>query len=367
MCNATDSTFMQISAVSAGVKEVRQVIDTARKQRAVDPENQTVLFIDEIHRFNKAQQDALLQAVEEGVVTLLGATTENPSFEVIPPLRSRSRTFVLRSLTTDDLESILDRVLKTDPVLKDLEITFEDVNLLLAYAAGDARTLLNGLEMCCILSHDENSVHITRELLEEAFQRSFAMYDKAGEEHYNLISAFIKSVRGSDPDAALYWMARMLEGGEDPLFIARRLIVLASEDIGNADPNAMLLASACFQSVHAVGMPEARIILAQATTYLASTEKSNESYMAIERAAADVHTNQPHPVPLHLRNAPTSLMKSLNYGKGYKYAHDFPNHFVDQQYLPSELKDKQYYHPSSEGREIRLRQRLGTLWKNRSY
>ncbi|MCB2204350.1 replication-associated recombination protein A [bacterium] len=359
--------FDQLSAVSSGVKDVRKVIEQARSRRYELEMLQTVLFIDEIHRFNKAQQDALLQAVEQGDITLIGATTENPSFEVIPPLRSRARTYVLNPLTIEELSLLLDRALEEDDYLKKLEVAFDDRDMLIAYSGGDARSMLNGLEMCCLLAEEDGKVTITQEILEEAFQRAFAKYDKGGEEHYNIISAFIKSVRGSDPDAAVYWMARMLEGGEDPLFIARRLIILASEDIGNADPNALLLATACHQSVHAIGMPEARIVLAQTATYLASTQKSNAAYLAIDGALSDVRNFPPYPVPLHLRNAPTKLMKSEGYGKGYRYAHDFPGHFVEQNYLPEELQQKQYYKPTDEGREQRIRERLRQLWKKRNY
>jgi putative ATPase len=349
------------------VKDVRQIIEIARKRRFELGQLQTVLFIDEIHRFNKAQQDALLQAVEQGDIILIGATTENPSFEIIPPLRSRARTFVLNPLTIDELSTLLDRALKIDEYLKSLTVTFDDRDMLIAYSGGDARSMLNGLEMCCLLAEKDGEVHINQIVLEEAFQRAFGKYDKGGEEHFNVISAFIKSVRGSDPDAAVYWLARMLEGGEDPLFIARRLIILASEDIGNADPNALLLSTSGYQAVHAIGMPEARIILSQVTTYLAAAQKSNASYLAIGQALKDVKEYPPYSVPLHLRNAPTGLMKSQGYGRGYKYAHDFPSHFVEQQYLPEELQQKQYYHPTTEGREERLRDRLRSLWKKRDY
>ena len=367
LSSRVEARFEQLTAVSSGVKDVRQVIDTARKRRYELAQLQTVLFIDEIHRFNKAQQDALLQAVEHGDIILIGATTENPSFEIIPPLRSRARTFVLNPLTIEELSTLLDRALETDESLQPLAGEVNDRDMLIAYSGGDARSLLNGLEMCCLLAEEDGKVHISQTVLEEAFQRAFAKYDKGGEEHYNIISAFIKSVRGSDPDAALYWMARMLEGGEDPLFIARRLIILASEDIGNADPNALLLATSAYQAVHAIGMPEARIVLSQATTYLAAAQKSNAAYMAIGKAMQDVKQLPPYAVPLHLRNAPTSLMKSQGYGKGYKYAHDFPGHFTEQEYLPEELGSKQYYHPSSEGREERMRERLRNLWKKRDY
>ncbi|MDX9758003.1 MAG: replication-associated recombination protein A [Bacteroidota bacterium] len=367
LSSGLDAHFEQITAVSAGVKDVRQIIEGARKRRYELTQRQTVLFIDEIHRFNKAQQDALLQAVEQGDIILIGATTENPSFEIIPPLRSRARTYVLNPLTIEELSLLLDRALKNDAYLRDLEVSFDDRDMLIAYSGGDARSMLNGLEMCCLLAETDGTVRITQTVLEEAFQRAFAKYDKGGEEHFNIISAFIKSVRGSDPDAALYWMARMLQGGEDPLFVARRLIILASEDIGNAEPNALLLATACYQAVHAIGMPEARIVLAQTTTYLAASPKSNAAYRAIGDAARDAETLPPYAVPLHLRNAPTGLMKSQGYGKGYKYAHDFPGHFVEQHYLPEELGSRQYYHPGTEGREQRILERLRSLWKRRSY
>ncbi|MDH7515758.1 MAG: replication-associated recombination protein A [Bacteroidota bacterium] len=359
--------FVHVSAVSAGVRDVRAVIEQAQERRAKPNEPPTVLFIDEIHRFNKAQQDALLQAVEEGDIVLIGATTENPSFEVIPPLRSRAKTFVLRPLDEKDLQEVLENALRNDSILRKLEIDFEDRDLLVVFSAGDARALLNGLEMCCLLAEENGRVHITRAILEEAFQRAFAMYDKGGEEHYNTISAFIKSIRGSDPDAAVYWLARMLNGGEDPLFIARRLVVLAAEDIGNAEPNALLLATACFQAVHAIGMPEARIPLAQTTVYLSCAPKSNAAYLAIEEAMRDAEHLPPYPVPLHLRNAPTSFMKNLGYHRGYRYPHDFPGHFIEAEYLPPELASRQYYHPSDQGREQTLLQRLKALWKKRSY
>lgn len=366
LANSIDAIFEQVSAVSSGVRDVRAIIDRAEKERR-GKNHQTVLFIDEIHRFNKAQQDALLHSVEQGVLILIGATTENPSFEVIPPLRSRCRTYVMNPLTVEDLEHILHHAMKTDIVLKTKSISFDDEMMLIAFSGGDARLLLNGLEVCCLIAEKDGKVHITEEVLAEAFQRSFAKYDKSGEEHYNIISAFIKSVRGSDPDAAIYWLARMFAGGEDPLFIARRLIVLASEDIGNAEPNALLLATACFQAVHVIGMPEARIVLAQTTTYLAYCPKSNAAYAAIDAAMNDVSSLPPYPVPLHLRNAVTGLMKSLNYGKGYKYAHAYEGHFVDQDFFPEELKDKQYYKPTDIGREQLIKERLKSLWKKRKY
>lgn len=353
--------LIQISAVSSGVKDVRAAIDQARSRRSSTGAVDTVLFVDEIHRFNKAQQDALLQAVEEGVVILIGATTENPSFEVIPPLRSRARTFTLSPLAIEDLDELLQRAIDGDPLISSFDITFDDRSALIAFSGGDARSLLNGFEMCCLLAEENGKVFVTRSVMEEAFQRSFAMYDKGGEEHYNIISAFIKSVRGSDPDAALYWMARMINGGEDPLFIARRLVVLASEDIGNAEPNALLLANAGYQAVHAIGMPEARIVLSQVTTYLACAPKSNAAYLAVDAALSDVERHPPYGVPLHLRNAPTSFMKREGYGKGYKYPHDFPGHFIEQDYLPKELGDREYYRPTDIGREQSIGERLAAI------
>ncbi len=365
LAERTEHAFEQLSAVSSGVRDVRRVLSQASEFR--DEGKGTILFIDEIHRFNKAQQDALLHSVESGDIILIGATTENPSFEVIPPLRSRCRTFVLEPLSASDLLEVLNRALENDEVLKELAITFDDPELLIAYSGGDARALLNGLEMCVMLAGNEKDIHISAELIAEAFQRSFAQYDKSGEEHYNVISAFIKSVRGSDPDAALYWMARMLEGGEDPLFIARRMIILASEDVGNAEPNALLLATATFHAVHAIGMPEARIVLAQCATYLSYAPKSNAAYRAINDAIRDVKKLPPYPVPLHLRNPVTGLMKSMGYGKGYKYAHDFSGHFTPQDYLPEEMKDMQYYKPAEQGREASIRERLKKLWPRRKY
>ena len=367
LADQVQAEYRQISAVSSGVKEVRSIIEQARDTRTGDSSATTVVFIDEIHRFNKAQQDALLHAVEHGDFVLIGATTENPSFEVIPPLRSRAKTFLLNPLSVADLERILQQAMEKDAFLRDLRISFEDDQMLIAYSGGDARALLNGLEMCCLIAEKDGAVHVDHAVLENAFQRAFAKYDKGGEEHYNVISAFIKSVRGSDPDAALYWMARMLNGGEDPLFIARRLIILASEDIGNAEPNALLLATSCFTAVHAIGMPEARIVLAQTTTYLSCAPKSNAAYLAVDEAMADVGKLPPYPVPLHLRNAPTRFMKDIGYSKGYKYPHSHPGHFIEEHYLPEEIKDRQYYKPTDEGREQRLKERLRSLWKKRRY
>lgn len=364
LCENIQADFVHLSAVSAGVKDIRAMLDRVREQSHT---KQAVLFLDEIHRFSKSQQDSLLHAVESGHLILIGATTENPSFEVIPPLRSRARTYVLQPLTMEELRTILLSALHSDPYLCSLHMTIEDEDMLIAYSGGDARTLLNGMELCCIIAEKDGVVDVTPSVLEEAFQRSFSRYDKGGEEHYNTISAFIKSVRGSDPDAAVYWLARMLNNGEDPLFIARRLIVLASEDIGNADPNALLLATSGFHAVHSIGMPEARIVLSQVTTYLASTQKSNAAYRAIDAAMHDAATLPPYAVPLHLRNAPTGLMKSLGYGKNYLYPHSYPAHFIEQQYLPDELGERQYYQPTDQGRESRLREFLSRLWPKRKY
>jgi putative ATPase len=360
----TNASFVQLSAVTAGVKDVRAVLDRARATRS---HKHTILFIDEIHRFNKAQQDALLHSVEEGLVTLIGATTENPSFEVIPPLLSRCRVYVLQPLTAANLTAILDHALTHDPLLGSRSITVNDRERLLLLSGGDARSLLNGLETAVRIAErpDGEAVELGKADFDAAFQRKTTRYDDGGEEHYNIISAFIKSVRGSDPDAAIYWMARMLEGGEDPKFIARRLIVLASEDIGNADPYGITLAVSTFTAVDYVGMPEARIILAQCATYLACAPKSNAAVMAISDAQQQVTTTPDLPVPLHLRNAPTGLMGALGYGKEYKYSHDFPGHFVDQQYLPDELKGKIFYRPTDNGREKDVRERLNRLWPGR--
>jgi len=362
----TQAEFFQLSAVSAGVKDVRGILDAAR-DNARHTRRRTILFIDEIHRFNKAQQDALLHSVEEGLITLIGATTENPSFEVISPLLSRCRLYVLRPLTDADLDRILDHALATDSVFEGRTVTIEDRPLLMLYAGGDARAILNGLETAARLADTGSgtALTITRSHIEEAFQRKHAKYDDGGEEHYNIVSAFIKSMRGCDPDGAVYWMARMLEGGEDPKFIARRMIVLASEDIGNADPMALTLATSAFTAVDYVGMPEARIILAQAATYLASAPKSNASYVAISEAGADVREKPTAPVPLHLRNAPTRRMAGLGYGAGYQYGHDHPGNFTEQRYLPDNLKDRKYYRPTDNGAERTIRERLNSWWTSR--
>lgn len=363
IANQTLSEFFSLNAVSSGVKDVRHVIELAEQNKKIG--KRTILFIDEIHRFNKAQQDALLHSIESGLLILIGATTENPSFEVIPALRSRARVFVLNELSKNDLLKIIDYALSKDEFLSSLNIKSIDKDFLIYLSGGDARILLNILEASAIQEMNKVEIILTKEIFENIVQRKNIIYDKAGEEHYNVISAFIKSIRGSDPDAALYWMARMLEGGEDPLFIARRLIILASEDIGNASPNALVLAEAAFSAVEKIGMPEARIILAQCVTYLASSPKSNASYLAIEKAFDEVRKNPIAQVPLHLRNAPTNLMKELGYGEEYKYAHDFEKHFVEEDYLPDELKGKQFYFPTEQGQEKKIKEWLKFLWKSK--
>lgn len=363
IADQTKSEFHQINAVSSGVKDIRSVIDLASQNNLLS--RKTILFIDEIHRFNKAQQDALLNSVESGLLTLIGATTENPSFEVIPALRSRARVYILEELTKDNLTGILNDAIKKDEFLSSLKFGEIDINALLYLSGGDARSMLNIFESAVLQQSISDVINIDKTVLENVVQKKNILYDKNGEEHYNVISAFIKSIRGSDPDAALYWMSRMLEGGEDPLFIARRMIILASEDIGNASPNGLVLAEAAFSAVEKIGMPEGRIILAQCATYLASSPKSNASYMGLEKALADVKNKPLYPVPIHLRNAPTKLMKDIGYGREYKYPHDFDNHFIDVSYLPEELNNIQYYFPTEIGQEKSLKDRLKSLWKNR--
>ena len=363
IANQTKSEFFSLNAVSSGVKDVRNVIELAEQNKKIG--KRTILFIDEIHRFNKAQQDALLHSIESGLLILIGATTENPSFEVIPALRSRARVFVLNELSKEDLVKIIGFALSKDEFLSSLNIKTIDKEFLIYLSGGDARILLNILEAAAIQEMNKSEINLSREIFENIVQRKNIIYDKTGEEHYNIISAFIKSIRGSDPDAALYWLARMLEGGEDPLFIARRLLILASEDIGNASPNALVLAEAAFSAVDKIGMPEARIILAQCVTYLASAPKSNASYIGIEKALEEVRKNPLAKVPLHLRNAPTKLMKELGYGTDYKYAHDFQNHFVEENYLPDELASKQFYFPTEQGQEKKIKEWLKSLWKKK--
>lgn len=350
--------FYTLSAVSAGVKEVREVIDKARSNSLFSAGNTPVLFIDEIHRFSKSQQDALLGAAEDGTIVLIGATTENPSFEVISPLLSRCQVFVLKPLDKSDLQWLLDRALREDIVLKEKNIQVKENEALFRYSGGDARKLLNILEIVVNAGHTV----IDNAAVASCLQENIAIYDKKGEMHYDTISAFIKSVRGSDPNAAIYYLARMLNAGEDPVFIARRLCILASEDVGLANPNAMLLANSCFQIVHNIGMPEARIPLAECTIYLASSPKSNSAYMAINNALEIAEKTQSAPVPLYLRNAPTKLLEELGYGDGYKYAHDYPGHFADLEFLPDELRGTVFYDPQENGQEDRLRSYLSACW-----
>lgn len=354
--------FFTLSAVSAGVKDVRDVIDRARSNSLFSGGLAPVLFIDEIHRFNKAQQDALLGAVEDGTIVLIGATTENPSFEVITPLLSRCQVFVLKSLQKNDLQDLLNRALADDEVLKHKSITVKEVDALFRYSAGDARKLLNILEIVVNSFAGGESVVIDNKRVTSCLQENTAIYDKGGEMHYDVISAFIKSVRGSDPNAAVYYLARMLAGGEDPLFIARRLCILAAEDVGLANPNALLLANSTFQIVHSIGMPEARIPLAECTIYLASSPKSNSAYNAINEALVVAKETQMAAVPLYLRNAPTQLMEELGYGDGYKYAHDYPGHFADLEFMPSELVGRKFYEPADNKQEDVLKARLEGLW-----
>ena len=354
--------FFTLSAVSAGVKDVREVIDRARSNSIFSNGLSPILFIDEIHRFSKSQQDALLGAVEDGTIVLIGATTENPSFEVITPLLSRCQVFVLKSLGVDDLQSLLDRAISSDEILKHRQIEVKETEAIFRYSAGDARKLLNILEIVVGSVVGNAPVIIDNKIVTSCLQENVAIYDKGGEMHYDVISAFIKSVRGSDPNAAVYYLARMLDGGEDPLFIARRLCILAAEDVGLANPNALLLANSCFQIVHTIGMPEARIPLSECTIYLASSPKSNSAYKAINEALAVAKETQTASVPLYLRNAPTQLMADLGYSDGYKYAHDFPGHFADLEFMPAELSGKKFYEPAENKQEESLRSRLEVLW-----
>ena len=359
--------FFTLSAVSAGVKEVREVIEKARSGSIFSAEAAPVLFIDEIHRFNKSQQDALLGAVEDGTIVLIGATTENPSFEVNSPLLSRCQVFVLKSLEIQDLQELLERAVKTDVLLKDMNIEVHETEALFRYSGGDARKLLNILEIVVGSFPAGRPVVIDNASVTSCIQENMAVYDKGGEMHYDIISAFIKSVRGSDPNAAVYYLGRMLTGGEDPLFIARRLCILAAEDIGLANPNALLLANSCFQIVHNIGMPEARIPLAETTIYLACSQKSNSAYMAINKAMETASRTQTSQVPLYLRNAPTKLMEDLGYADGYKYAHDYPGHFADLEFLPSDLAGTRFYEPAENRKEEEMRSRLASLWKKYGY
>ena len=354
--------FYTLSAVSSGVKEVREVIDKSRSRGLFGSGATPVLFIDEIHRFSKSQQDALLGAVEDGTFVLIGATTENPSFEVITPLLSRCQVFVLKSLEKEDLEVLLRKALAEDEILRSLDIKVVETDALFRYSSGDARKLLNILDIIVASHRVGEQILIDNNLVTASLQENVAIYDKSGEMHYDIISAFIKSVRGSDPNAAVYYLARMLVGGEDPLFIARRLCILAAEDIGLANPNALLLANACFQTVHNIGMPEARIPLSETTIYLATSPKSNSAYLAINEAMEVARKTQTSSVPLYLRNAPTKLMEELGYADGYKYAHDYPGHFTDLEFLPSDLSGTVFYSPADNQKESQLLSRLEALW-----
>lgn len=362
VAHSLNREFYTLSAVSAGVKEVREVIDKARSNSLWSNGVAPILFIDEIHRFSKSQQDALLGAVEDGTIVLIGATTENPSFEVITPLLSRCQVFVLKSLEKDDLNQLLNSALQKDEVLSHLDVKVEETDALFRHSGGDARKLLNILEIVVGAQQASSTVVIDNKTVTACLQENIAIYDKGGEMHYDVISAFIKSVRGSDPNAAVYYLARMLEGGEDPLFIARRLCILAAEDVGLANPNALLLANSTFQIVHSIGMPEARIPLAECTIYLASSAKSNSAYMAINEALAVAKDTQMASVPLYLRNAPTKLMSELGYADGYRYAHDYPGHFADLEFMPEGLSGRKFYEPADNRQEETLRSRLESLW-----
>jgi len=370
IANQQNRAFYQLSAVHSGVKEVRETIEKAKNQQFFDKPN-PILFIDEIHRFNKSQQDSLLGSVEQGVLTLIGATTENPSFEVIPPLLSRCQIYVLKPLEKNDLLQLIDRALNQDPYLKKFSVVIEEKEAILRFSGGDARKLYNVLELVINTESasqaekegkDVGSIIVTNEKVQARVQENIALYDKNGEQHYDIISAFIKSIRGSDPNAAVYWLARMVEGGEDVKFIARRMVILAAEDIGLANPNALLLAQSCFEAVNVIGWPESRIILSEAAIYLATSPKSNAAYQAISEAQSAVQDEGDLPVPLHLRNAPTKLMKELGYGKDYKYAHNYKDNFVKEDYLPEKISDNKFYDPQNNPREEEIRQHLRKLW-----
>lgn len=363
IANRLERPFYTLSAINSGVKDVREVIEKAKSNRFFNQPN-PILFIDEIHRFSKSQQDSLLGAVENGTVTLIGATTENPSFEVITPLLSRCQVYVLKSLDKKDLQALIRRALTTDFELKQRNITIQEDDALLRFSGGDARKLLNIIEIV-VNASPETELIITNALVTERLQENLATYDKGGEMHYDIISAFIKSIRGSDPDAAVYWLARMVAGGEDPKFIARRLVISAAEDIGLANPNALLLANACFDALQKIGWPEGRIILSETAVYLANSPKSNSAYLAIDEALSLVKETGDLPVPLHLRNAPTKLMKQLNYGKEYRYSHDGENHFIEQQYLPDEIKNQSIWHAAENPAEQKQVEWLRKLWNGR--
>ena len=360
--------FFALSAVHSGVKDVREAIDKAKKQQFFDKPN-PILFIDEIHRFSKSQQDSLLGAVEQGIITLIGATTENPSFEVISPLLSRCQIYILKPLELEDLTSLITRALKQDVYLKKIPVKISENEAILRYSGGDARKLYNVLELVINAEFSNNdkakNIIINNEIVQSRIQENIALYDKNGEQHYDIISAFIKSIRGSDPNAAVYWLARMVEGGEDPAFIARRLVILASEDIGLANPNALLLATNCFQAVKLIGWPESRIILSEAAIYLANSPKSNSAYAAINEAQEQVRKTGDLAVPLHIRNAPTKLMKEIGYGDNYKYAHSYSQNFIEQEFLPDELINTAFYEPQDNLREEETRKHLRDLWKKK--
>ncbi len=367
--NSLERPFYTLSAVSSGVKDVREMIEKAKKTQFFDKPS-PILFIDEIHRFNKSQQDSLLSAVEQGTISLIGATTENPSFEVISPLLSRCQVYILESLGKEELLKLIEKALHHDIFLKKLNIKIKEDEAFLQFSGGDARKLYNALELIVNTKlaeqkNDKIPIEITNADVIRIIQENLALYDKGGEMHYDIISAFIKSIRGSDPDASIYWLARMIEGGEDLKFIARRLLILAAEDIGLSNPNALLIANNCFQAVHTIGYPESRIILAEVTIYLASSPKSNSAYVAIDSALAKVRETGNLSVPLHLRNAPTRLMKDIGYGKDYKYAHSYNDHFIEENYFPEKLKEKTFYVPGDNQRELEIKERLKILWKGR--
>lgn len=366
IANTMKRPFFQLSAVHSGVKDVRETIEKAKKQQFFNHPN-PILFIDEIHRFNKSQQDSLLSAVEQGVITLIGATTENPSFEVISPLLSRCQVYVMHPLSETDLGVLINKALKSDPYLSSLKITVEEYEALYRISGGDARKLLNALELVVAAEINESgteTIIINNAKTLSHIQKNLSIYDKNGEQHYDIISAFIKSMRGSDPNAAVYWLARMFEGGEDPKFIARRMVILAAEDIGIANPNALLLAQACFEAINVIGWPESRIILSETAIYLATSPKSSSAYKAIDSAIAKVRNEGAYPVPLHLRNAPTKLMKDLNYGADYKYAHNYAGNFVKDNFLPEEIKGSIFYEPGENTREQEIKKRMATMWNN---
>lgn len=364
MAQESNRPFYELSAINSGVKDIREVLDKAKNSGGMFTTKNPILFIDEIHRFSKSQQDSLLAAVEKGWITLIGATTENPSFEIIPALLSRCQVYILNAFTKEDLEAILHRAIQTDEILRTKKIVLKETEAILRLSGGDGRKLLNIFELVVnALSEDE--IEITNEKVMHLIQKKTVLYDKTGEQHYDIVSAFIKSIRGSDPNAAVYWLARMIEGGEDVKFIARRLLILASEDIGNANPTALIMANNTFQAVVTIGYPESRIILSQCAIYLATSAKSNASYMAIGKAQQIVKQTGDLSVPLHLRNAPTKLMKELGYGEEYKYSHDFPNNFTEQEFLPDELAETKFFEPGENARERELRQFLKNRWKNK--